>query len=123
MPKILVVDDEEDIRSLVNAILEGEDYDIETATSGDEALKLLKKTRFDLIILDVVMQNMDGLELCRRIRGTSRLRETPILMFSALGKGVQTMLGDGEKADEYLDKPFDKKDLLEKVGRLLGEKP
>ena len=120
MHNILVVDDEEDVRNLVKVILEAEGYKIDTASNGEEALDLMSENRFDMIILDVVMPKSDGLELCRKIKGNNTLRDTPIIMFSALGKGIETMLGDDEKADDYLEKPFEMKTLTEKVGRLLG---
>lgn len=119
MPNILVVDDEKDIQNLAKVILEAESYEVSTASNGEEALALIEKNHFDLILLDVVMQHTDGLEVCRKIRRTKRTKNTLVIMFSGLGKGVDTMLDENEKADDYLEKPFDRKSLLEKVNALL----
>lgn len=119
LSNILVVDDEEEIQNLVRIMLEAEDHKVSIASNGEEALALISCNHFDLIILDVVMQHMDGLEVCRKIRKTESMKNTPIIMFSALGRGVDTMLDENDKADDYLEKPFERKTLLEKVNNLL----
>ncbi len=120
MVQILVVDDEEDVRNLVKVMLESGGYKADVASNGDEARQLMSKTKYDLIILDVVMPKSDGLELCRIIRSTPTLKTTPILMFSALGVGIRTMLSENESADDYLEKPFEMKTLLDKVKKLIN---
>jgi DNA-binding response OmpR family regulator len=119
LARVLVVDDEEDVRNLVKVILEAEGYSVDVTSNGEDAQKILKKKRFDLLILDVVMPQSDGLELCRKIRHDKKLRDTPVIMFSALGKGIRTMLSEDEKANDYLDKPFEKKILVEMVNKLI----
>ncbi len=119
LARVLVVDDEEDVRNLVKVILEAEGYSVDIASNGEDAQKIMKKKRFDLLLLDVVMPQSDGLELCRKIRHDKKLRDTPVIMFSALGKGIRTMLSEDEKADDYLDKPFEKKILVEMVNKLI----
>ncbi len=119
LARVLVVDDEEDVRNLVKVILEAEGYSVDVASNGEDAQKIIKKKYFNLLIVDVVMPKSDGLELCRKIRRDKKLRDTPVIMFSALGKGIRTMLTEDEKADDYLDKPFETKMLIEKVNKLI----
>ena len=119
MARVLVVDDEEDVRNLVKVILEAEGYSVDVASNGEDAQKKMKKKYFDLLIVDVVMPKSDGLELCRKIRRDKKLHDTPVIIFSVLGKGIRTMLTEDEKADDYLDKPFETKMLVEKVNKLI----
>src|SRR5512133_1033824 len=88
MPKkILVVDDDENIRSLERTILEQQGFDVTTAGSGDEALKLLASGSFDLILLDVMMPGRDGFEVCRQVKQDPRTREMPVVFLTARGGG------------------------------------
>jgi len=119
---ILIVDDEEDVRNLAKVLLESEGYIVNTASNGEEAEKLLKKNIFDLFIIDVVMPKIDGLELYHRIRRNENLHDTPVILFSALGTGIASMLSNEERADDYIEKPFDNKILIKKVNNLLNKK-
>lgn len=121
MYNVLVVDDEEDVRNLGKVILEAEGYHVDVASGGEEAEKLVREKRFDLLLLDVVMPHGDGLELFRKIRRDGRLRGIRVIMFSALGKGIQSMLTGEDQPDDYLEKPFDTKALVQKVNNLLKD--
>jgi CheY-like chemotaxis protein len=84
MSTVLIVDDNASARETVLAMLEPENYQIEQARDGFQALQMLRHTRPDLILLDVMMPGMDGFETCRRIRATPELAEVPIIMLTAL---------------------------------------
>ena len=115
MKRILVVDDESDILEMTGAMLESNGYVVESAASGEEALRLIAEKKPDLVLLDVVLPDVTGLDVCRRLKRNPETRQLPVIMFSALGVEVDMMLEDGVKADAYLGKPFTMKALLEKV--------
>jgi len=119
MARVLVVDDEGDIRALTRRVLTREGYDVDLARDGSEALKWLNDYDYDLVILDVMMPNLNGLEVVRNMKNTERLEGVPVLLFSALGSGVKLMLEEGNKADDFIEKPFTKKDLMKKVEKLV----
>jgi len=118
--KVLVVDDERDIRELVEMVLESAGYDVVTADSGEAAVRVIADEKPGLVLLDVILPGMSGLELCRRLKHDPVTRSIKVVLFTALGTEVDMMLGKGDKADGYLSKPFSNKVLIEKVGRLLG---
>ena len=103
-PKILIVDDEDDILDLLRYNLEREGYATLTARDGVEALGVAETETPDLVILDIMMPRMDGLEVCRRLRQNARLRTTPILMLTALDAEADHVAGLEEGADSYLPK-------------------
>ena len=117
--KILVVDDEEDILELVRIILESEGYTVVTATSGEEALRLVESWKPSLVILDVVLPGVSGLDVCRQLRWNPRTHSVKVALFTALGTEVDMRLGAGDKADAYVLKPFREADLLRVVNDLL----
>jgi DNA-binding response OmpR family regulator len=127
--KILVVDDELDILDLVRITLKSGRYDVVTATSGEEALQLISQEKPNLVLLDVVLPGLSGLELCRRLkRDPTTYSPIKVVLFTALGTEVDTMLEKRDKADGYLAKPFSSKTLLGLMERLLvdphrGAKP
>jgi len=121
--KILVVDDEADVLSLVHDILTGSGYEVFTAASGKEGLTKAVSLRPDLIVLDVVMPGLSGLEVCRLVKSKPSLSGVRVLVLSALGRDVDRQLIEDAGADGYLRKPFGVKDLLSTVDDLfLGEK-
>ena len=120
MAKILVVDDEEDVLELARVFLEAEGYTVQTAESGEEALARLEEDKPDLVLLDVVMPGLSGLDVCRRLKRDESTRGIPVVIFTALGTEVDMMLAEGDKADGYLQKPFTRSLLLEKVKQFLG---
>lgn len=114
--RILVVDDDLDIRTLVRATLETEGYDVSTAENGEDALKLLKDDSFALVVLDVMMPGMSGTELCQKIRGKS---DVPIIFLSGRGDDIDRIVGLEIGADDYLTKPFNPRELIARVRAIL----
>jgi two-component system KDP operon response regulator KdpE len=113
---ILVVDDEPSIRDFIKRNLELRPYRITLASNGLEALSLFDEATFIMIILDIMMPKMDGLEVCRRIRQTSTV---PILLLTALGEEADKIRGLDEGADDYLTKPFGVGELVARIKALL----
>jgi DNA-binding response OmpR family regulator len=112
---ILVVEDEPNVRVLLEVLLTKEGYKVVSATNGEEALSMLDMARPDLIVTDIMMAKMDGFELCRRIRKQPNYDPVPILMLTAKGEPVDKYQGLSEGADDYLTKPFDPVELLFRV--------
>lgn len=111
-PLILVVDDEPAIADLVEIHLLAEGYRVRKADNGADALRIVAEEHPDLVILDIMMPGMDGLEVCRAIR---RDRNVPILMLSAKSEDVDKILGLKVGADDYLTKPFNPLELVARV--------
>lgn len=118
MNRVLVVDDEEDIRDLVHAILTGNGYEVFKAATGEEALTKVVALKPDLVILDVVMPGISGLEVCRLIKAKPNLKKIRVLMLSALSRDVDRKMITDSGADGYLRKPFSVQDLLSKIDGL-----
>lgn len=118
MAKILIVDDDPHIRKLIRVILSEEGYTILEAEDGKDALSLLDSEKVDLIILDIMMPNMDGWDLCENIR-TYYSDSLPILMLTAKGETAQKVKGFNLGADDYLVKPFHPAELLARIKALL----
>ena len=119
MASILVVDDEMDILEMTSIMLDDAGHDVLTAMKGETAIELAKRNKLDLILLDAIMPGMNGLDVCRTLKRNAQTRNIPILIFSALGSGIDMMLEDRDKADAYLTKPFTRKGVLDKVNELL----
>jgi two-component system alkaline phosphatase synthesis response regulator PhoP len=117
--KILLVDDEPDILEIVGYNLSSEGYQIITAENGIEAVKKAKKEKPQLIILDVMMPEMDGIEACEQIRKIPDLSETIITFLTARGEDYSQMAGFDAGADDYITKPIKPKVLVSKVKALL----
>lgn len=117
--KILFVDDEEQIRRLLSSFLTRRGYLVQTAVDGQEALNFLEKERPDLVITDVNMPNVDGVELTRRLRADPRHENMPIIMLSAKVQTDEILAGYAEGADEYVPKPIEMRILAAKVESLL----
>lgn len=114
--KILVVDDERKILSLVRAYLEREGYRVIEATDGQQALKAFQREAPDLIVLDLMLPEVDGLEVCREIRRTS---EVPIIMLTARDEDIDKLIGLELGADDYITKPFSPRELVARVRAVL----
>ncbi|WP_123054557.1 response regulator transcription factor [Clostridium sp. JN-1] len=110
--KILVVDDEKEIRNLIGIYLENEGFDIIKAANGIEALKILEHDDICLVILDIMMPEMDGIETCIKIREDKNM---PIIMLSAKGEDMDKILGLTTGADDYIAKPFNPLELIARV--------
>jgi DNA-binding response OmpR family regulator len=109
---ILIVDDEKEIRDLVDIYLKGDGYDTIKACDGLEAIEIIEKNSVDLIILDVMMPNLNGIETCLKIR---EMKEMPIIMLSAKSEDIDKILGLNMGADDYLTKPFNPLELVARV--------
>lgn len=119
MANILVVDDENDILEMTGIMLTSAGYEVLTSSDGETALDMVKNNKIDLIILDAVMPGMHGLDVCRALKRNPTTKVIPVIIFSALGTGVDMMLEERDKADAYISKPFTRKVLLEKVHQQL----
>lgn len=117
--KILLVDDEEDILEMIGYNLEEEGYDVETAKDGNEALRKARKFKPDLVLLDVMMPEMDGMETCTQIRKNEELQGTLIAFLTARGEDYSQIAGFEAGADDYIAKPVKPKVLSSRVKALL----
>jgi len=116
--KILIVEDESDIAQLVKMYLDKEGYHTAVAKTGMEGLKSLSSERPDLLILDLMLPEMDGLELCKKIRSKPETALLPIIMLTAKSEESDTIVGLELGADDYVTKPFSPKSLLARVKAL-----
>ena len=114
--KVLVVDDEENILFLVETALQMQDFIVRTVGTGREAISLVEEFNPDLIVLDVMLPDLDGFEVCRRVRAGSDL---PILMLTARGEETDRIVGLELGADDYLAKPFSPRELLARLRAIL----
>jgi CheY-like chemotaxis protein len=119
--KVLVVDDNASIRHLVRTVLEtsGLDLTVISAQDGREALTLTEIEHPDLVLLDVSMPDLDGFEVCRRLRATSETAALPVIMLTAMGGEEHVEEGFGSGADDYVAKPFRRNELIARVRRML----
>jgi two-component system response regulator ResD len=115
--KILIVDDEEQLRSLVRLYLEQEGFDIEEAVNGREALLKINQQDYDLVVLDLMMPELDGWEVCRQVRRDKK--DTPIIMLTAKKEMEDKLVGFDTGADDYMGKPFDPRELIARIHALL----
>jgi two-component system alkaline phosphatase synthesis response regulator PhoP len=119
---IFVVDDEEDIRELVALNLGREGYKVIGLETGEQALKLARSQPPDLIVLDLMLPGMDGLEVCRTIKSDPHTQQIPIVMLTAKGEEADIVTGLELGADDYMTKPFSGKVLVARVRRILRRK-
>lgn len=117
--KILVVEDERDILHLVKLYLEKEGYRVSTAATGPDGLKAARSEHPDLLILDLMLPDMDGLEVCKRLRSDQQTATLPIIMLTAKAEESDTVIGLELGADDYVTKPFSPKALVARVKALL----
>jgi CheY-like chemotaxis protein len=117
--RILVVDDDENILSLERTILEQKGFDVTAAGGGAEALKLLGEHAFDLVLLDVMMPEIDGFTVCRKIKEDPRLKDVPVIFLTAKGGGEALAEGFESGAVMYINKPFTANKLLTIVNTML----
>jgi two-component system, OmpR family, alkaline phosphatase synthesis response regulator PhoP len=119
--RILLVEDEENLRSTIALNLELEGYDVQCAVNGKEALQLFKSNRFDMVVLDIMLPEINGLDVCREMRKENR--NVFILFLSARSMGSERIEGLKAGADDYLSKPFNLEELLLRIEILLKRKP
>jgi len=110
--RVLVVDDEKSIRTIVEYALTDGGFEVVSASRGDDALEIVEKEPIDLVVLDLMLPGIDGMEVCRRIRAH---RNVPIIMLSARGDEVDKVLGLEMGADDYVTKPFSPRELVSRV--------
>jgi two-component system, OmpR family, alkaline phosphatase synthesis response regulator PhoP len=119
--KILVADDEKDIRKLISFVLQKHGYQVVEAVNGTQALQLAKDEKPDIVLLDLMMPQVNGFEVCRQLRSNPTTSKTPILMLSAKSQSSDIMDALLLGAAYYLVKPFTPRDLVEKVSELAQE--
>jgi len=117
--RILVVDDDENILSLERTILEQKGFDVTAAGGGAEALKLLGEHPFDLVLLDVMMPEIDGFTVCRKIKEDPRLKDVPVIFLTAKGGGEALAEGFQSGPVRYINKPLTANKLLTIVQAML----
>ncbi len=116
MSKLLVVDDEFRIRQIIRKYAEFEGYTVEEAVDGMQAIEICRRDKFDLIIMDVMMPELDGFSACREIR---KFSQTPIIMLSARGEEYDKIHGFELGSDDYVVKPFSPKELMMRVNAVI----
>lgn len=124
--KILIVDDERDIVALVSYNLKKEGFSVSSAFDGEEALKKIRSGEFNLIILDLMLPGISGIELCRILKNDPQTSSIPIIMLTAKGEEIDKVIGLEMGADDYITKPFSPRELIARVRAVLRrahEKP
>lgn len=116
---ILIVDDEEDIIELIKYNLKNEGYHILTAVTGEEAIKISKQARPDLVVLDLMLPGIDGLEVTRRLRTAGDTKDMPIVMLTAKGEESDVVTGLELGANDYISKPFSPRELTARIRAIL----
>jgi len=117
--KIFIVEDEADIRELLEYSLEREGYEVDSAPEGVSGLARIRRRVPDLILLDLMLPGLDGLEICRRLKQDDATRGIPIIMVTAKGEEADVVLGLGMGADDYVPKPFSPKEVTARVKAVL----
>jgi len=119
IPRILVIDDEPDIVDLVSYNLRKEGFTVSTASDAEEALEKIRAEDFSLILLDLMLPGMQGMELCRVLKKDSKTEHLPIIMLTAKVEEVDRVLGLESGADDYITKPFSPRELVARVKAVL----
>src|ERR1044071_1044960 len=117
---ILVVDDDADIGIMMKMMLEYKGYTVEVTDRGEKAEEILHENNIDMLIMDMLLSGINGIDICRRVKQNSLTSRLPVLMISAHPHAKQLCLDAG--ADDFVAKPFDMPDLLSKINRLIGMK-
>ena len=118
-PKIVVIEDEVDILEVINYNLSKEGFDVCSALDGEEGLGLIKKEVPDLVLLDLMLPGLDGIEICRKLKTDYSTRSIPIIMVTAKGEESDIVLGLGMGADDYMVKPFRPRELMARIRSVL----
>ena len=119
MADVLIVEDEPDIRHLIAHHLEREGYRCREASNGAEALRAVRSAMPDLVVLDLMLPEIDGLEVCRRLRSDAATGSLPIIMLTAKSEEIERIVGLELGADDYIAKPFSPKELVARVRAVL----
>ncbi|MBI2166107.1 MAG: response regulator [Chloroflexi bacterium] len=118
--RVLVADDEEEILALISATLGYGDYEVLLAHNGEEALRLAQEAQVDLVLLDIMMPKMDGLEVCRALKADTATASTKVVIITALAQEADRRRALEAGADDYFAKPFSPTTLLTKVEEILA---
>ncbi len=118
-PRVLLIDDDAQVLKLMSVNFELDGYNVVSASSGEEALDIVASAKPDVVVCDVMMPGMDGLEVVRRLRADPTTEHLPVVVVSAKAQRSDVSDGRFAGADEYVVKPFDPQDLLDAVERLL----
>ncbi len=119
MNKVLVIEDEIDISNLLQTMLTANGFEVFTAPNGEEGLGLVSRVMPNLIFLDLMMPGLSGLEICRLLKSKNSTKEIPIVVISALSRGVDKKYAFDAGADDYILKPFTIKDIITTIDRHL----
>lgn len=123
--RVLIADDTQNIVSMLSSVLELRGFEVLTARNGREALAILERERPHVALLDIVMPGMDGLSLCKRIKGSPETAATVVIIITSITQDSDIPDGlwrTGTSADDFLTKPFDPFDLADRVERLCAER-
>ncbi|CCK78284.1 MULTISPECIES: response regulator transcription factor [Desulfobacula] len=120
--KILIVDDEPNIVVPLEFLMTRNNYDVQTADTGEKALGLILSWKPDLILLDIMLPGMDGYEVCQKIRQEKQFSNTRIIFLSAMARSIDIAKGMGLSADDYITKPFANDYVVSKIKNLLADK-
>ena len=118
--RVLIVDDERNIVTALEFLLQRNGYEVRVAATGEEALAQLDAFKPDLVLLDVMMPKVSGYEVCQRVRSRPEWRDIKVVMLSAKGREVEVSKGMSLGADLYVTKPFSNTELVATIGRLLS---
>lgn len=121
--KVVVIEDEPDIREVIEHNLTREGYNVRSTRDGEDGLGLVKKEAPDLVLLDLMLPGLDGIEVCRRLKSDPLTRTIPVVMVTAKGEESDIVLGLGMGADDYVSKPFSPKELIARVKAVLRRGP
>ncbi|HIJ60237.1 MAG TPA: response regulator transcription factor [Nitrospirae bacterium] len=119
MKKILVIDDEKDIVEILSYNFKKEGFQVDTSFNGESALKKIKTNRYDLIILDLMLPGIQGLDICKMLRKEQATADMPVIMITAKGEEVDKILGLEMGADDYITKPFSPREVVARAKAVL----
>lgn len=117
--KIILIEDEPDILEVIEYNLKRENFSVLTAADGLEGLDLVIREKPDLVLLDLMLPGIDGMEICRQVRNNQAVKRVPIIMLTAKGDESDVVLGLGLGADDYMTKPFSPKELIARIKAVL----
>ena len=121
--KVVVIEDEPDILELIEYNLRREGFEVATATTGRTGLSVIGREKPDIVLLDLLLPGLDGLDVCRRLRAVESTRGLPVIMVTARGEERDVVLGLGVGADDYIHKPFSPRELVARVRAVLRRGP
>jgi DNA-binding response OmpR family regulator len=121
--RILIADDEPNIVLALEFLMKKEGYEVQTANDGEHALRAIETSHPDLVLLDIMMPNLDGYEVCQRIRSNPSMKDIIIIMLTAKGREIEREKGLALGADFYITKPFSTREVVQKVREVLAGHP